>query len=223
MNTDTHFNSVPATPTNRPVRPHRFWAGPLLVLLALVASSCSGIKIQSQRSTGLAGVGAVHNMLVVPLDGRPEMCFEFEKAFVAQWKVAQVTATGNQGRFPQSDFKGDREVLRQKLLAAGVESVLLVRPTDRTTTMRGSGVAGTMAGGATSWSEVEDARYEAYTAGPSITTIQVVTGKLFRVSDGALLWNSSTQLTLGNDYSPDVMFRQLAVTIAGQLQQDKVF
>jgi hypothetical protein len=43
------------------------------------------------------------------------------------------------------------------------------------------------------------------------------------VSDGTLLWSSSTEFKLGEAYDQDGVLREVAGSIAAQLRRDKIF
>ena len=194
----------------------------ITALLSTLLTSCSSVKIQSQRSPAAAGPVSVRYLVVVALDERPELRARFENEFVAQWKVANVKCTASHERFKLADFAGDREEVRRKLTAASVETVLVVRATDRITSVEGS-VAPVLYAGELTWADVDTARYQMFTSGGEITTRLVVSGKLFRVGDGALLWSSFTETTLGENYDQHVVVRKVAGAIAGQLRRDKIF
>lgn len=222
MSSNTTFRPTPPIAPVRPSWAQRLGGGLLLGVLALAVSSCGSVKIQSQRSPGISGLGAVHKMMVVAVDERPDMCIQFENQFVKQWLVPQVECTASHGRFTRADFMGDREAVRRKLAAAGAEVVLVVRATDRATGVQGPGTVAAVTG-VTSWSEVGEARYQLFTSGGEITTVQTVTGRLFRVSDGTLVWSSAAQVTMGDQYNLDTLMQELAGKIAGQLRRDQVF
>jgi len=222
-NMTTDASSTPRAFTGLGRLPARLWCGPLLALLAVTAVSCSSVKIQSQRNPAVTGPVAARRLMVVGLEERPAVRAQFENQFVAQWKVASVECSSSHQQFALSSFSGDREEIRRKLAAAGLETVLAVRATDRVSGVEGAGVNVGLYGGGLSWSDVDESRYRRFTSGGEITTYVILSGKLFRVSDGALLWSSSTEIKLGESYDQDGVLREAAGAIAGQLRHDKVF
>jgi TolB-like protein len=99
----------------------------------------------------------------------------------------------------------------------------VVRATDRTTGVEGPGNGAALYGGGLTWSAADETRYRVFTSGGEITTRVILSGKLFRVSDGTLLWSSSTEIKLGESYDQDGVVREAAGTIAEQLRHDKIF
>ena len=115
--------------------------------------------------------------------------------------------------------KGDKEQLRQRLLAAKAESVLFVRVTAKADFVEGPPASlGSMDMGA-----VDESEYVAFTTpGGEINTAYHLGARLYRVSDGTVIWSALLETVLKEDADSLVFIRGIARTIVDRMARDKV-
>ncbi len=156
--------------------------------------------------------------MVVAKDERPDVRSEFENDMVNALSKHQVTGVASYQQFPLDDLTGDKEQLKQKFANTGAQSVLIVRLVERGTFM--SGPPGTI--GDISPGSVDEASYERFTSGGDIETDLRLGAKLYRVSDGSMVWSGVIDTTLKEDYDSIVVMRSVADRIVSGLAKDKV-
>ena len=157
--------------------------------------------------------------MVVGMDDRPDVRNPFENNVVRYLKERGVAGTASHAQFNMDELKGDKERLRQRFLAAGAESVLFVRVTDRADFVEGPPPSlGDVDAGA-----VAESRYNALTTpGGEINTALGLGTRLYRVSDGAVIWSALVQEIMKEDADPDAFIRKTAKAIVDRLAKDKV-
>jgi hypothetical protein len=115
--------------------------------------------------------------------------------------------------------KGDKEQLRQRLLATKAESVLFVRVTAKADFVEGPPAGlGSMGMGA-----VDESQYVAFTTpGGEINTAFHLGARLYRVSDGVVTWSAVLDEVLKEEADSNDFIRRTARTIVDRLAKDKV-
>jgi hypothetical protein len=143
----------------------------------------------------------------------------FENDVVALLQKHGVEATPSHAKFSFDEMKGDKEQIRQRFVAANAESVLFVRVTDRADFASGPPVSlGDMDMGA-----VDESRYNALTRpGGDMDTTLRIGARLYRVSDGAVIWTGLLSTMMKEDYDSVVLTQNIAKTIVDQMAKDKV-
>jgi hypothetical protein len=182
-------------------------------------SACSSTHIQSTRHPAGVGVAPFRNVTVVGMDQRPEVRDPFENDVVTLLKERGVEGTASHTLLSFDELKGNKEQLRQRLLAAKAESVLFVRVTSRTDFVDGPPASlGDMDMGA-----VDESRYVAFTSvGQDINTRYRLGARVYRVSDGAVIWSAVLDEVMKEDADSMVFIRDTAKTIVEQMARDKV-
>ena len=190
-------------------------AGALLALM----TACSSTQIQSTRHPAGMSAAPFRNVMVVGVDQRPEVRDPFENDAVAFLQERGVQGTASYTRFSFDEIKGDKEQLRRKLQGAGAESVLFVRVTQRTDFVDGPPASlGSMDMGA-----VDESQYVAFTTpGGDINTRFRIGARLYRVSDGAVIWSGVFDAVMKEDADSTDFVRRTARTIVDRLAKDKV-
>lgn len=197
--------------------------GQLVLWLACLSSlalltSCSSTHIQSSRVPAVPAAAPFHNVLVVGMDERPEVRSQFEVDLVYFLQQRKVVGVASYKQFALSEFKGDRAAIRKKCASAGVESVLLVRMTGRTTFAEGhQGGLGSLDG-----STADETSYELFSADGSFNTDMRLEAKLFRVSDAAPIWNGVVDTIIKQDNDTRHMLWGVAKAIISRLAKDQV-
>jgi len=165
------------------------------------------------------GVPPVRNLMVVGVDKRPEVRIGFENNVVNFLQDHGVAGTASNSRISLDQLKGDREQVRARFQAAGAESVLIVRVTDRTDFVSGAPPSlGSVDIGA-----ADEAVYNAFTqAGGEMDTALGFGLRLYRVSDGTLIWSGLVKAVMKEDADSVVFLRKVAKTIVNQMAKDKV-
>lgn len=176
-------------------------------LLAFCAVSlltaCSSTHIRGSKTSAASSVSPFRNVMVAALDDRPDVGAQFESDVVYFLQQRKVVGVGSSGRFALSDFQEVGEEIRKKCANTGAESLLLVRTTDRTTFEKGPG-------------------YERYTEATDIETDVQLTATLYRLSDGALIWNGVVDTILKDQYDTRVVMKKVANVIVNNLAKEKV-
>jgi hypothetical protein len=189
----------------------------LSVLVLLPA--CSSTHIQSARLSAVPSAAPVHNVLVVGMDQRADLRAQLEADVVLFLQQRKVAGIVSHDRFALSDFKGDKETIRQKCASTGADSVLLVRTTGRTTVtdFREGGLGSLDAG------QGGELGYELFTANGGFKTDVRLEAKLFRVSDAAPIWNAVLDTILKDDsYDSRAVMSGIAQAIVTNLAKDKL-
>jgi hypothetical protein len=197
------------------------WRTSFLLAGTLIALTpgCSSTHIQSTRHPAAAGTAPFHNVVVVGVDQRPEVRDPFENDAAAFLREHGVDGTASYTRYSFAEVKGDKEQLRQRLLAAGTQSLLFVRVTDQ-----GDFVEGPPANlGSMDMGAVDESRYNAFTTpGGDINTAFRIGARLYRVSDGAVIWSAMLDEVMKEDADSTDFIRRTARTIVDRLAKDKV-
>lgn len=224
MKNDTESNPSQSNAHSQPSCLRLLWFGLLLPLLAGAVVSCSSVKIQSECSPAAASPVSARHMMVVGLDERPVVRAQFEKEFVSQWQGASVECGTSHERFAFADLSGDREEIRRKLEQAGQEAVLVVRAKDRIKSNGAADGAESLYSSSATRPNSDGTIFLTFTPSATEATIKlVVTGKLFRVTDGAPLWSSTIQSTVHEGFDQNAVLHEFAAAIAKHLIGDKVF
>ena len=137
------------------------------------------------------------------VDDRQQVRAQFETDGVHFLQERNVAGVGVSDRFTLSDFMGDATQIQKKGAAAGTESLLLIRTVERSTFERGPG-------------------FERSAGFGEIETDVQLGATLYRVSDGAAIWNGTINTILKDQYSPGVMLTRVAKAIVNSLAKDKV-
>ena len=191
----------------------------MAAVAVIILTSCSSTRIESTLNPAVVGAAPVRSVLVVGMWERPEVRTRFESDMVYFLAQHSVAAVGSQGRFTLDEFRGDRKQLREKLEAAKVSFVLITRETARTTFLGPpSGAGGDM-----SWGEADDfvSGHAALSAGDIKTDVRLG-AKLYRVSDGAVLWSGLVDTLLKENYNSVAVSKRVAETIVKRMVKDKV-
>jgi hypothetical protein len=193
----------------------------LLMTFALLAvmTACSSTQIQSSRHPAGMSAAPFRNAMVVGVDQRPEVRDPFENEAVLLLREHGVAGTASYNQFSFAQVQGDKEQLRQNLKAAGVQSLLFVRVTQRTDFVDGPPASlGSMDMGA-----VDESQYVAFTTpGGDINTRFRIGARLYRVSDGAVIWSAVLDEVMKEDADSTDFIRRTARTIVDRLAKDKV-
>jgi hypothetical protein len=190
-------------------------AGALLAVL----TGCSTTDVQSSRHPAAMGGALVRNVMVIGVDQRAEVRDPFENDVVGYLRERGVQGTASYTRFSFDEIKGDKEQIRQKLQGAGAESVLFVRVTQRTDFVDGPPASlGSMDMGA-----VDESRYNALTTpGGDINTRFRIGARLYRVSDGAVIWSCALDSVMKEGADASDFIRRTAKAIVERMGRDKV-
>ena len=191
---------------------------PALLFSALLCG-CGSTHIQSTRHQLGVGVPPFRNVMVVGVDQNPDVRRPFENDAVAFLHERGVQATASYTRFNLDEINGDKGQLHQRFRAAGAESALFVRVTARADFTEGPPVSlGSMDMGA-----VDESRYNAFmTPGGDINTALHLGARLYRVSDGAVIWSAVLEEVMKEDTDSLAFVRRTAKTIVGRMAKDKV-
>ncbi len=157
--------------------------------------------------------------MVVGVDPRPEVREPFENAAVGFLQERGVQATPSYTRLSLDQLQGDKDQIRQNLLAAGAPAVLFVRVTDRMDFVQGAPASL----GSVDMGAVGESRYNALTAaGGEVDTRFGIGARVYRVSDGAFIWSALLNKVLKEDADSLVFMQQTAKTLVTRLAKDKV-
>jgi hypothetical protein len=212
----------PATPKEGMPSQHLFhWPATALMAAALLVltPACSSTHIQSTRQPAGVGVPPFRNVTVAGVEQNPDVRQAFENDAVADMNERGVRASASYTRFSFDDLKGNKEQLRKKLLAAGAESVLFVRVTQKADFVEGPPPdLGSMDMGA-----VDESAYVAFsTPGGNIDTAFRLGARLYRVSDGAVIWSGVLNTVMKEGSDSLVFIRNTAKTIVERMAKDKI-
>jgi len=197
------------------------WRNTILTAGALVAlaPACTSTHIQSTRHPAGVGSPPFRDVTVVGMDNRPDVRDPFENDFVRCLQGYGVDGTASYTRFSYAEVSGSKEQLRQRLLATNVASVLFVRVTDRADFVDGPPVSL----GSMDMSGVDESRYNAFTTpGGNINSAWRIGARLFRVSDGAVIWSCMLETMMKEDADSLVFMRGVAKEIVERMDKDKV-
>jgi hypothetical protein len=160
----------------------------------------------------------IRNVTVVGMDERPEFRNPFENDTVGFLQEHGVVGNASYARFSLVEMKGDRAQIRQRLVDAKVESVLFVHVTDQTDF--GGGPPASL--GSMDMAAVDESRYNLATPGGEVNTKLRLAARLYRVSDGVVVWTGLMDTIVKEDYDSIVLLRGVAKTIVNRMAQDKV-
>jgi hypothetical protein len=191
--------------------------GAVSALLLLAACQSTGIEGFAIPAAQLAA--PVRDIFVVGMDERPNIRAQFENDVVAALHKRQVVAVASYPQYPLARLMGNSDQVHQTLVAANAVFVLFVRVADRATFLPGApGSPGDMSMGA-----VEEARYVRFTEGAGQIQSDLRLGaKLFRVSDGHLVWSGVVDTVLKENYESIVLLQTIAKEIVARMATDKV-
>jgi hypothetical protein len=190
----------------------------VMCLLALLCgSSCTSVKTQGGTTSAVTSGTVLPSLTVVALDGRPEMRINFEHGLAEALRSSSTIVNEGYRKFPISEFQGDKESVRRKFEAAGVQFLLVTRTGNRMTSL--SRAAG-HAGGGFDWDDLDASRYRLYSSGGEIRTDLRLDSKLYRVSDAQVIWSAATDTVLDENVIPEKMIRAIVRSIASQLKRD---
>ena len=192
----------------------------LLMTFALLAvmTACNSTQIQSSRHPAGMSAAPFRSVMVVGVDQRPEVRDPFENDAVAFLQERGVQGTASYTRFSFDEIKGDKEQLRQQFLATGAQSVLFVRVTDRADFVDGPPVSlGSMDAGG-----VDESVYNAFTTpGGDINSAWRIGARLYRVSDGTVIWSCLLQTVMKEDADSLAFMRGVAKDMVERMAKDK--
>jgi hypothetical protein len=157
--------------------------------------------------------------MVVGKDERQEIRSQFENDLVIALRKRQVEALTSYQQFSLDDLKGDHEQLRQKFADVKAQSVLIVRVVERGSFVSGPpGTIGDITAGA-----VDESTYVRFTeGGGDIETKLRLGAKLYRVSDGTLVWTGMVDTVLKEDSDSIALLRSIAQEIVSRMSKDKI-
>lgn len=197
------------------------WSKACLVAGALVAvgTACSSTHIKSARQPAGMGVPPFRNVTVVGVDRDASVRTPFENDTAALLQQRGVAASPSYPQFSFDDIKGNKEQLRQKLVASGVESLLFVRITAQGDFVDGPPVSL----GAMDMEAVDESAYVAFTTvGGEMNTSFRLGARLYRVSDGAVIWSAALGEIMKEDADAMAFIDRTAKLIVEQMAKDKV-
>jgi hypothetical protein len=156
---------------------------------------------------------------VAGVDQNADVRAAFENDAVGYLREHGVEATASYTRFSFDEVKGDKEELRKRLQAEKAESVLFVRVTERADFVDGPPASlGSMDMGA-----VNESQYVAFTTvGGEMNTAFHLGARLYRVSDGAVIWSGVVETVLKEDASSQAFIQKVAKTIVERMAKDRV-
>ena len=190
------------------------WVGLLGVMTA-----CSSTQIQSSRHQAGMSAAPFRSVMVVGVDQRPEVRDPFENDVVSLLGDHGVNGAASYNKFSFAEVKGDKEQLRGKLKSAGVESLLFVRVTQRTDFVDGAPASL----GEMDMSAVDESQYVAFTTpGGDINTRFRIGARLYRVSDGVVIWSCVLDEVMKEDADSTDFIRRTARAIVDRMAKDKV-
>src|SRR5262249_38366973 len=150
------------------------------------------------------------NITVVGMDERSEVRKPFENDVVALLQKHGLEATASHAQFSFDEVRGDKEQIRQRLLSAKAESVLFVRVTDQADFA--SGAVASL--GNMDMASVDESRYNALTRpGGDVDASLRIGARLFRVSDGSVIWSGLVSTVRKEDYDSVVLLQSIAKKI----------
>jgi len=210
-------------PTLTLKRPKRMKNWSLTVLkaagLLLLLVSCSSTHIESRLAPAGMSAAPFRQVMVVGRDTRPDVRDPFENDVVRYLQARGVNGTASYTRFRLAELKGDKEEIRQRLVAANVVSVLFVHVTDRSDFVDGPPASL----GSLDLSGVDESRYEAFTApGGDINTTLRIGARFYRVSDGTVIWSCVLDTIMKEDTDSLTFMRGVAKELVDRMVKDKV-
>jgi hypothetical protein len=195
--------------------PRLLMAGALLGLM----TACSSTQIQSSRNPAGMSAAPFRSVMVVGVDQRPEVRDPFENEVVLLLRERGVEGTASYNQFSFAQVKGDKEQLRQNLKSAGVQSLLFVRVTQRTDFVDGPPASL----GSSDMGAVDESQYVAFTTpGGDINTRFSLGARLYRVSDGAVIWSAALNEVMKEDAAPIEFIHKTAKAIVDRMARDGV-
>jgi hypothetical protein len=197
-------------------------SAPVLALAAaglLLLPGCSSTHIQSKPTPAGLAAAPVHQIMVVGMDQRDYVRTPFESDVVTFLHERGVEGTASCAQFSFDQMSGDRQAIRQRLAAAGAQTALFVRVTDRADYAGGAPASL----GGMDWGAVEESRYNAFTTpGGTINTALRIGARLYKVSDGSVLWSGLFDTVVSENADSQAYMRRVAKSIVERLAKDKV-
>jgi hypothetical protein len=143
----------------------------------------------------------------------------FENDVVRLLDKRGVVGTASYTHFSIQEMQGSKEQIRQRLLAAKEQSLLFVRVTQRSDFVDGPPASlGDM-----DMAAVDESRYVAFTSvGGDVNTRYRLGARLYRVSDGAVIWSAALDSVMKEDADPLVFIRDTAKALVERMAKDKV-
>jgi hypothetical protein len=212
----------PIEPTLTLKRPERMKCWSLTILkaaLPLLLAGCASTHIESRLATAGMSAAPFRQVMVVGRDSRPDVRDPFENDLVRYLQTHGVEGTASHTRFRLAELKGDKEDVRQRLVAANVVSVLFVHVTDRSDFVEGPPASL----GSLDTSGFDESRYEAFTVpGGDINTNFRIGARFYRVSDGAVIWSCVLDTIMKEDTDSLTFMRGVAKELVDRMVKDKV-
>jgi TolB-like protein len=186
-------------------------------LLLLVACASPGMRGAVNPAAHLDS--PIRTMLVVGMDERPLIRAGWENDVVAALQKRQVNAVASYNQFPLTTFSGTQDQIRQALAAANVQFALFAKTGDRTDFVAGA----PMSFSERDISSAQASQYLYLTAGGGdIETDLRLGAKLYRVSDGALVWSGVVDKVVKEGYDSIALLRSIARSLVGEMSSAKV-
>jgi hypothetical protein len=157
--------------------------------------------------------------MVVAMDQRQDVREPFENDTVAYLRAHGVDGVASYSRFGFDQVNSDKEQFRQLLQAAHQESVLFVRVTQRADFTEGA----PRSLGGMDMGSVDESTYVSFTEpGGEINTGFRLGARLFRVSDGVVVWSSVLTTIMKEDTDQLVFVRKTARAFVDRMAKDNV-
>jgi hypothetical protein len=190
------------------------------LVLLVVLPACSSTHVKSTPNSAGMSSAPYRNVTVVAVEARPDFRNPFENDAAGFLREHGVVGAASHDRFTLDQMKGNREQIRQLLAAANAESVLFVRVTDQSDSAAGAPPASL---GSLDMGAVDESRYNALTMPGGSDNFNVrLSARLYRVSDGAVVWTGMMDTIVKEDFDSIVVLRGIAKTIVERMATDKV-
>jgi hypothetical protein len=193
----------------------------LLMAAALLAlmTACSSTQIQSTRHPAGMSTAPFRSVMVVGVDQRPEVRDPFENQVVLLLRERGVEGTASYNQFSFAQVQGNKEQLGQMVKSTGVQSLLFVRVTQRTDFVDGPPASL----GSSDMGAVDESQYVAFTTpGGDINTRFRLGARLYRASDGAVIWSAVLNEVMKEDDVPVEFIQKTAKEIVDRMARDGV-
>jgi hypothetical protein len=190
-----------------------------LALLALIPG-CSSTHIKSTRYAAGTGAASFRNVVVAGVDQNPDVREPFENETATLLAEHGVKGTASHTMLSLEELNGNKEQLRQRLIELKAESLLIVRVTERADFVEEE--APVTLGSMEITGESESRFNEFLRPGGDVDTALRLGARLYRVSDGALMWSGVLDATIKEDQDRLVFIRRTAETIVQRLAKDKL-
>ena len=203
----------------------RFAVLPALLLAPTLATGCATTKFQDTwKQPGFSG--KVKKAYLIGITRNDKVRRNFENEFVRQLAAQGVTGIPS---YPDLVISGnvDRESLRAKLQAQGIDAVPVARIAgkEQRTAAYSAGEAGYCIGNApinVYYDEYVNGSVTIVAAGPAVQSdFQVVhiSANLFDTETAKVVWSALTETSVGDD-NREQRLREFAETVARKLKED---